>query len=283
MIQYLKEGRSAADAKADQSKVRQTVEQILAEIESRGDAAVRELAQRFDGWTRPNFRLSPDEIQAALGEVPESTLDDIRFAQTQIRNFAQIQRSALQDVEVETLPGVILGHKNLPVNSVGCYVPGGKYPMVASAHMSVVTAKVAGVPRIIACAPPFEGRPHPAIIAAMHLGGADEIYCLGGVQAVGSMALGTESIKAVDMLVGPGNAFVAEAKRQLYGRVGIDLFAGPTETLIIADESCDGELCAADLLGQAEHGLNSPAILLTNSAFNIVIIQAPKRFVSTFT
>ena len=265
MIQYLKEGRSAADAKADQSKVRQTVEQILAEIELRGDAAVRELAQKFDGWTLPNFRLIPDEIQAALGEVPESTLDDIRFAQTQIRNFAQIQRSALQDVEVETLPGVILGHKNLPVNSVGCYVPGGKYPMVASAHMSVVTAKVAGVPRIIACAPPFEGRPHPAIIAAMHLGGADEIYCLGGVQAVESMALGTESIKAVDMLVGPGNAFVAEAKRQLYGRVGIDLFAGPTETLIIADESCDGELCAADLLGQAEHGLNSPAILLTNS------------------
>jgi len=265
MIQYLKEGRSAADAKADQSKVRQTVEHILADIESRGDAAVRELAQKFDGWTRPNFRLSPDEIQAALEEVPESTLDDIRFAQTQIRNFAQIQRSALQDVEVETLPGVILGHKNLPVNSVGCYVPGGKYPMVASAHMSVVTAKVAGVPRIIACAPPFEGRPHPAIIAAMHLGGAGDINNHGGVQAVGSMALGTESIKAVDMLVGPGNAFVAEAKRQLYGRVGIDLFAGPTETLIIADESCDGELCAADLLGQAEHGLNSPAILLTNS------------------
>ncbi len=265
MIQYLKEGRSAADAKADQSKVRQTVEKILAEIELRGDAAVKELAQKFDKWERPNFRLSPDEIDAAVREVPESTLDDIRFAQTQIRNFAQRQRSALQDVEVETLPGIVLGHKNIPVNSVGCYVPGGKYPMVASAHMSVVTAKVAGVPRIIACAPPFEGRPHPAIIAAMHLGGANEIYCLGGVQAVGSMALGTESIQAVDMLVGPGNAFVAEAKRQLYGRVGIDLFAGPTETLIIADESCDGELCAADLLGQAEHGLNSPAILLTNS------------------
>ena len=265
MIQYLKEGRSAADAKADQSKVRQTVEKILAEIELRGDAAVQELAQKFDKWERPNFRLSPDEIDEAVREVPKSTLDDIRFAQTQIRNFAQRQRSALQDVEVETLPGIVLGHKNIPVNSVGCYVPGGKYPMVASAHMSVVTAKVAGVPRIIACAPPFEGRPHPAIITAMHLGGADEIYCLGGVQAVGSMALGTESIQAVDMLVGPGNAFVAEAKRQLYGRVGIDLFAGPTETLIIADESCDGELCAADLLGQAEHGLNSPAILLTNS------------------
>ena len=232
MIQYLKEGRSAADAKADQSKVRQTVEKILAEIELRGDAAVQELARKFDKWERPNFRLSPDEIDAAVREVPESTLDDIRFAQTQIRNFAQRQRSALQDVEVETLPGIVLGHKNIPVNSVGCYVPGGKYPMVASAHMSVITAKVAGVPRIIACAPPFEGRPHPAIIAAMHLGGANEIYCLGGVQAVGSMALGTESIQAVDMLVGPGNAFVAEAKRQLYGRVGIDLFAGPTETLL---------------------------------------------------
>ncbi|MGA1600013.1 MAG: histidinol dehydrogenase [bacterium] len=265
MIRYLKEGISLEQAKADDAQVRQTVEAILEEIENRGDEAVRELARRFDGWERPGFRLSDEEVQAALQEVPEQTLDDIRFAQEQIRNFARIQRSALQDVEVETLPGVVLGHKNLPVNSVGCYVPGGKYPMVASAHMSVVTAKVAGVQRILACAPPYQGRPHPAIVAAMHLGGADEIYCLGGVQAVGAMALGTESIEPVDMIVGPGNAYVAEAKRQLFGRVGIDLFAGPTETLVIADETCDAELCATDLLGQAEHGVNSPAVLLTNS------------------
>ncbi len=265
MIRYLKEGISLEQAKADDAQVRQTVEAILEEIENRGDEAVRELARRFDGWERPGFRLSDEEVQAALQEVPEPTLDDIRFAQEQIRNFARIQRSALQDVEVETLPGVVLGHKNLPVNSVGCYVPGGKYPMVASAHMSVVTAKVAGVQRILACAPPYQGRPHPAIVAAMHLGGADEIYCLGGVQAVGAMALGTESIEPVDMIVGPGNAYVAEAKRQLFGRVGIDLFAGPTETLVIADETCDAELCATDLLGQAEHGVNSPAVLLTNS------------------
>jgi sulfopropanediol 3-dehydrogenase len=265
MIRYLKEGISAETAKTNHSQVRQTVEQILEDIEKRGDAAVRELAQKFDKWEKPTFRLTADEIQAAVQAVPESTQADIRFAQTQIRNFAQVQRSAIQDVEQETLPGVILGHKNVPVNSVGCYVPGGKYPMVASAHMSVVTAKVAGVPRVIACAPPFQGEPHPAIITAMHFGGADEIYCLGGVQAVGAMALGTESMQPVDMLVGPGNAFVAEAKRQLYGRVGIDLFAGPTETLIIADESCDAELCAADLLGQAEHGVNSPAVLLVNS------------------
>lgn len=265
MIRYLKDGISAEQAKAEDTQVRQTVEQILADIEARGDSAVQELAKKFDGWDQPTFRLSEEEIAAAVAELPEQTIEDIKFAQEQIRNFAQVQRDSMQDVEVETLPGVVLGHKNIPVNSVGCYVPGGKYPMVASAHMSVVTAKVAGVQRIIACAPPYQGRPHPAIVTAMHLGGATEIYCLGGIQAVGAMALGTETVQSVDMLVGPGNAYVAEAKRQLFGRVGIDLFAGPTETLVIADDTCDAELCAADLLGQAEHGLNSPAVLLTNS------------------
>jgi sulfopropanediol 3-dehydrogenase len=226
---------------------------------------VRALSTQFDGWTPESFRLTEPEIEAALSKVSRQDLDDIRFAQAQVRNFAEVQRAALRDVEVETLPGVILGHRNIPVNSVGCYVPGGKYPMVASAHMSVVTAKVAGVKRVVASAPPFKGAPHPAIVAAMHLAGADEILVLGGIQAVGAMALGTQSIAPVDMLVGPGNAFVAEAKRQLYGRVGIDLFAGPTETLIIADDSVDAEICATDLLGQAEHGPTSPAILLTTS------------------
>lgn len=265
MIRYLKDGISAEQAKAEDAQVRQTVEQILADIEARGDSAVQELAKKFDNWDQPAFRLSEEEVAAAVAELPEQTIADIKFAQEQIRNFAQVQLDSMQEVEVETLPGVVLGHKHIPVNSVGCYVPGGKYPMVASAHMSVVTAKVAGVQRIIACAPPYQGRPHPAIVTAMHLGGATEIYCLGGVQAVGAMALGTETIQSVDMLVGPGNAYVAEAKRQLFGRVGIDLFAGPTETLVIADDSCDAELCAVDLLGQAEHGLNSPAVLLTNS------------------
>ena len=231
----------------------------------RGDGALRDLSEKFDSWSPERFRLSEDEIDACVGRLPKQTIEDIKFAQTQIRRFAEIQRAALKDVEEETLPGVILGHKNIPVNSVGCYVPGGKYPMVASAHMSVLTAKVAGVKRVIACAPPYQGKPSDAIVAAMHLAGADEIYCLGGVQAVGGMALGTETIKAVDMLVGPGNAYVAEAKRQLFGRVGIDLLAGPTETLIIADDTCDGEMAATDLLGQAEHGPTSPAILLTNS------------------
>jgi sulfopropanediol 3-dehydrogenase len=226
---------------------------------------VRELSIRFDKWDRQNFRLSEGEIQACLDQLMPRDLEDIRFAQTQVRNFAEHQKAALRDIEVETLPGVVLGHRNIPVNSVGCYVPGGKYPLLASAHMSVVTAKVAGCKRIITCAPPFEGKPAPAIVAAQHLAGADEIYCLGGIQAVGAMALGTESIAPIDMLVGPGNAFVAEAKRQLYGRVGIDLFAGPTETLIIADETVDAEICATDLLGQAEHGPNSPAVLLTTS------------------
>ncbi|MFO0187137.1 MAG: histidinol dehydrogenase [Alphaproteobacteria bacterium] len=265
MARFLKRGRDADAVAEDDAKVRATVEGILADIKARGDAAVRELSIRFDKWDRQNFRLSEGEIQACLEQLTPRDLEDIRFAQTQVRNFAEHQKAALRDIEVETLPGVVLGHRNIPVNSVGCYVPGGKYPLLASAHMSVVTAKVAGCKRIITCAPPFEGRPAPAIVAAQHLAGADEIYCLGGMQAVGAMALGTESIAPVDMLVGPGNAFVAEAKRQLYGRVGIDLFAGPTETLIIADETVDGEICATDLLGQAEHGPNSPAVLLTTS------------------
>jgi sulfopropanediol 3-dehydrogenase len=245
--------------------VRRTVEDILDAISARGDAAVQELSERFDNWSPPSFRLSRDEIAACYGELSGRAIEDIKFAQAQVRNFAEVQRSALRDVEVETLPGVVLGHRNLPVNSVGCYVPGGKYPLIASAHMSIVTARVAGVPRIVATAPPFNGRPHPAIVVAMDLAGAHEIYCLGGVQAVGAMAIGTQTIAPVDMIVGPGNAYVAEAKRQLFGRVGIDLLAGPTETLIIADETVDEDFCAADLLGQAEHGPNSPAVLLTNS------------------
>ena len=265
MSTHLKRGKSAAEVAEADAKVRHTVEEILADIERRGDAAVRELAQKFDGYAPENFRLSNDEIAAAIAKVSPSDIEDIRFAQAQIRNFAEKQKECLRDLEVETLPGVVLGHKNVPVNSVGCYVPGGKYPMVASAHMSVVTAKVAGVKRIVASAPPHEGEPHPAIVAAMHMAGADEILVLGGVQAVGTMALGTETIEPVDMLVGPGNMFVAEAKRQLFGRVGIDLFAGPTETLVIADETVDAEICATDLLGQAEHGPTSPAVLITNS------------------
>ena len=265
MANYLKKVKSQTEISAGDAEIRKTVEDILAAIASRGDAALREHSERLDNWNPERFRLSAEDIQRCHEEVPKRIKDDIRFAQAQIRGFAQHQLQALQEVEVETLPGVVLGHKNIPVNSVGCYVPGGRYPMVASAHMSVVTAKVAGVARIIATAPPNQGRPHPAIVVAMDLGGADEIYCVGGVQALGAMALGTESVAPVDMLVGPGNAFVAEAKRQLFGQVGIDLLAGPTETLVIADESVDGELCAADLLGQAEHGPSSPAILLTNS------------------
>ncbi len=265
MVRYLKKGQSAAAKAASGLEVRQTVEGILEDIATHGEAALRRYSEKFDKWSPPSFRLAQTEIDACLEALPAQVLDDIRFAQEQIRNFALVQRNALRDVEVETLPGVVLGHKNIPVNSVGCYVPGGRYPMVASAHMSVVTAKAAGVKRIIAAAPPFEGAPHPAIVAAMHLGGADEIYAIGGVQAVAAMALGTESLQPVDMLVGPGNAYVAEAKRQLFGRVGIDLLAGPTETLIIADDSCDAEMAAADLIGQAEHGPSSPAILLTNS------------------
>ena len=265
MITYMKCGKTADELAETDVKVRQTVEKILSDIENRGDDAICELAKKFDGYTRKEFRLSDTEIQTAIAQVEKQDLDDIKFAQAQVRNFAEKQKECLQDLEVETMPGVILGHKNLPVNSVGCYVPGGKYPMVASAHMSVVTAKVAGVNRIVASAPPQDGKPHPAIVAAMHLGGADEILVLGGIQAVGAMALGSQSITSVDMLVGPGSMFVAEAKRQLFGRVGIDLFAGPTETLVIADETVDAELCAVDLLGQAEHGPTSPAALLTNS------------------
>lgn len=264
-MRVLKEGRPSADVAADQAQVRGIVEAILADIEARGDVAVRELSIKFDGWDRDDYRLTDKEVRDCLAELSARDLDDIRFAQEQVRNFAEHQKAALRDIEVETLPGIVLGHKNIPVNSVGCYVPGGKYPLLASAHMSVVTAKVAGVSRIVSSAPPYKGRPAPAIVAAQHLAGADVICCLGGVQAIGAMALGTETVAAVDMLVGPGNAFVAEAKRQLFGRVGIDLFAGPTETLVIADETVDAEMCATDLLGQAEHGPNSPAILLTNS------------------
>jgi sulfopropanediol 3-dehydrogenase len=264
-IEYLKSGKPAAERAEDDTKVRTTVEGILKDIETRGDAAVRELSQKFDGYAPASFRLTPSEIEAAVSKVSTRDMADIEFAQAQIRRFAKAQRASMTDIEVETLPGVILGHKNIPVQSVGCYVPGGKFPMVASAHMSVLTASVAGVPRIVASAPPVKGAPHPAIVAAMHKGGAHEIYVLGGIQAVGAMALGTETIEPVHMLVGPGNAFVAEAKRQLYGRVGIDLFAGPTETMVIADETVDAEMCATDLLGQAEHGYNSPAVLVTNS------------------
>src|SRR4051794_40805227 len=265
VARYLKRGMDASAIKAADAKVRETVERILAEVEARRDAAVRELSQRFDNWSPPSFKLTANEIERAISRVAKRDLDDIKFAQAQVRNFAQKQKETLKDLEVETLPGIVLGHRQIPVNSIGCYVPGGRYPMVASAHMSVVTARVAGVKRIIACAPPFKGGPHPAIVAAMHFGGADEIYVLGGVQAVGAMALGAGDIGPVDMIVGPGNAYVAEAKRQLFGRVGIDLLAGPTETLIIADDSVDGEMCATDLLGQAEHGPTSPAVLLTNS------------------
>ena len=264
-IEYLKRGRTDAARSHDDAETRATVTTILEDIEQRGDAALRDYSERFDHYSPPSFRLSAEAIAALVAAVPPAALDDIRFAQEQVRNFARIQRASMQDVEVETLPGVILGHRNIPVQSVGCYVPSGKFPMVASAHMSVVTASVAGVPRIVAATAPFQGQPNPAVIAAMHLGGAHEIYVLGGVQAIGAMGLGTQTIAPVDMLVGPGNAFVAEAKRQLFGRVGIDLFAGPTETMVIADETVDAELCATDLLGQAEHGYNSPAVLITNS------------------
>ncbi len=264
-VTYLKRGKTEAARSEDDAKVRASVEAILADIETRGDAAVRELSEKFDKYSPASFRLSESEIEALMARVSPRDMEDIKFAQAQVRNFAQAQRDSMTDIEVETLPGVILGHRNIPVQSVGCYIPGGKFPMVASAHMSVATASVAGVPRIIAATPPFKGEPNPAVIAAMHLGGAHEIYVMGGIQAIGAMALGTQTIKPVDMLVGPGNAFVAEAKRQLYGRVGIDLFAGPTETMVIADDTVDAELCATDLLGQAEHGYNSPAVLLTNS------------------
>jgi sulfopropanediol 3-dehydrogenase len=265
MISYLKKGASAEEKQIKNQKVRGVVEGIIKNIEDNGDAAIREYSEKFDKWNPKSFKLTKDEIKACYEQLDEKLIEDIKWAQKQVRNFAQIQRDSMKDVEVETMPGVILGHKHIPMESVGCYVPGGKYPLLASAHMSVLTAKVAGVKRVIAAAPPFNGRPSPEIVVAMDMAGADEIYCFGGVQAVAAMAVGTDSIAPVDMIVGPGNAFVAEAKRQLFGRVGIDLFAGPTETLVIADDSVDGELCAADLLGQAEHGPTSPAILLTNS------------------
>jgi sulfopropanediol 3-dehydrogenase len=265
MARHIKTAALAGAQEDADAKVRSTVEGIIADVAKHGDAAVRELSEKFDRWSPPSFRLSDDEIRALVAKVSPQTIDDIKFAQSQIRNFAEIQRASLKDVEVETLPGVILGHRHIPVGRVGCYVPGGRYPMVASAHMSIVTARVAGVGHITACTPPNQGGPHPETIAAMHLGGADEIHVLGGVQAVAAMALGTATFEPVDMLVGPGNAYVAEAKRQLYGRVGIDLFAGPTEILVVADETADAEMCATDLLGQAEHGPTSPAILLTTS------------------
>lgn len=265
MAQFLKKRLSQELTDAIDLKVRQTVEAILSDVKKRGDAAVRELSQTYDKWSPASFRLSSSELDAIMAQVPQSTLDDIKFAQAQIRNFAQHQRAALKDIEVETLPGVKLGHKNIPVDSVGCYVPGGRYPMVASAHMSIVTARTAGVRRVIACTPPNQGMPHAETIAAMVLAGADDIYVLGGVQAIAAMALGTQTIAPVDMLVGPGNAYVAEAKRQMFGRVGIDLLAGPTEILVIADETADVEMIATDLLGQAEHGPTSPAILITTS------------------
>lgn len=265
MIKYLKQGKQAEEKAIDNQKVKEIVENIISDIEKRGDEAVSQYSGQFDKWTPESFRLSREEIDACYEQLTEQEISDIKWAQEQVRNFATIQRESMKDVEVETLPGVVLGHKNIPVDSVGCYVPGGKYPLVASAHMSIVTAKVAGVKRVIAATPPFQGKPAPAVIVAMDLAGADEIYTFGGVQAIAAMAVGTDTIESVSMIVGPGNAFVAEAKRQLFGRIGIDLFAGPTETLVIADDSVDGELCAADLLGQAEHGLNSPAVLLTNS------------------
>ena len=264
-IEYLKRGKDQAERAEDDAKTRAVVEATLKDIETRGDAAVRELSEKFDNYSPASFKLSQQEIDDLMAQLSDRELADIKFAQEQVRNFAQAQRDTMLDLEVETLPGVVLGHKNIPVQSVGCYVPGGKFPMVASAHMSVATASVAGVPRIIACTPPFQGKPNAAVIAAMHLGGAHEIYVMGGIQAVGAMALGTETIDPVHMLVGPGNAFVAEAKRQLFGRVGIDLFAGPTETMVIADETVDAEICATDLLGQAEHGYNSPCVMVTNS------------------
>ena len=264
-VTYLKHSKSDDARSKDDAAVRASVEAILGDIEARGDAAVRDLSEKFDHYSPPAFRLTDGEVEALMNRVRPRDMEDIKFAQEQVRNFARAQRASMRDIEIETMPGVILGHRHIPVQSVGCYVPGGKFPMVASAHMSVATASVAGVPRIIAATPPFKGEPNPAVIAAIKLGGAHEIYVMGGIQAVGAMAIGTQTIKPVDMLVGPGNAFVAEAKRQLYGRVGIDLFAGPTETMVIADDTVDAELCATDLLGQAEHGYNSPSVLLTTS------------------
>ena len=265
MAEIIKSGMDAGQKLSRDRAVREVVSGIIDDVTQRGDAAIRELSERFDRWSPNQFRLSKSDIDGCIAATPARALQDIEFAQAQIRRFAEAQLASVRNVEIETLPGVVLGHRNIPVNNVGCYVPGGKYPLVASAHMSVVTARVAGVKRIVACAPPFKGESHPAIVAALALAGADEIYTLGGVQAIAAMALGTDSIAPVDMIVGPGNAYVAEAKRQLFGHVGIDLLAGPTETLVIADDSCDAEMVATDLLGQAEHGTNSPAVLITDS------------------
>ncbi len=264
-MRVLKQGKSQAETHDADGKVRATVEQVIEDVRINGDRAVRQFSEKFDKWSPASFLLAPKEIDAIMASLPEHVITDLTFAQAQVRNFAQKQRASLHDIEVETLPGVFLGHKNLPVSSVGCYVPGGRYPMVASAHMSVLTAKVAGVKRVIGCTPPMNGKAPAVTVAAMVLAGADDIYILGGIQAIAAMAFGTESIQSVDMLVGPGNAYVAEAKRQLFGRVGIDLLAGPTEVLVIADETADAEICATDLLGQAEHGPTSPAALMTTS------------------
>jgi sulfopropanediol 3-dehydrogenase len=266
MIRYLKQSKPVEAQAEIATTVRDTVEGIIANVAKNGDAAVREYSEKFDKWAPATFRLSDEEIAACVASLSEQEIGDIKFAQAQVRRFAEAQKASMHDVEIETLPGIILGHRNIPVNSVACYIPGGKYPLLASAHMSVLTAKVAGVKRVVAMAPPFDGKPHPAIVTAMHLGGADEIYCVGGVQAIAGFALGTDEFSPVDMIVGPGNAYVAEAKRQLFGKIGIDLIAGPTETLVIADDSSDVEIIVADLLGQAEHGVNSPAVFLTNSA-----------------
>jgi sulfopropanediol 3-dehydrogenase len=265
MARILKPGRSSENKAEDAARVKASVEAVLADIQTRGEAALRDYSQKFDNWNPASFRLSQAEIEACVAALTPRQIEDITFAQAQVRRFAEVQKSALRDIEAETLPGVVLGHRNIPIDTVGAYVPGGKYPLVASAHMAIVTAKVAGVRRIIACTPPFHGKPAPAVVAAMHLGGADEIYILGGIQAIGAMAFGAGEIPAVDFLVGPGNAYVAEAKRQVFGRVGIDLLAGPTETMVIADDTVDAEICATDLLGQAEHGPNSPCVFLTDS------------------
>ncbi|WP_339164547.1 histidinol dehydrogenase [Siminovitchia sp. FSL W7-1587] len=265
MATFLKKGKVAEAIQQDDEKISQIVSSTIKRIEVEGDRAIRELSLKFDHWNPNSFRLSYDQINEIVSSIPQQTVKDIEFAQSNIRRFAEEQRKSMQDIEVEIMPNVILGHKNIPVNSVGCYIPGGRYPMVASAHMSVLTAKVAGVKRVIACTPPINGQIPAATVYAMHKAGADEIYILGGIQAMAGMAIGTESIEPVDMIVGPGNAFVAEAKRQLFGRVGIDLFAGPTETLVIADETSDPEMIATDLLGQGEHGPTSPGALITTS------------------
>ena len=265
MLKYIKESKPDSIISEDRQSIEDTVRSILSDIRQNGHTAVENYSEKFDKWRPESFKLSKKDIEDSISQLNNSEIEDIKFAQSQIRNFALKQLATMNELEVETLPGVFLGHKHIPIENVGCYIPGGRYPMVASAHMSILTAKVAGVKRVIACAPPHNGGAHPATISAMHFAGADEIYLIGGVQAIGAMGIGTEMIKPVNMIVGPGNSYVAEAKKQMFGEVGIDLIAGPTETLVIADESSDGEICATDLLGQAEHGPTSPAILITTS------------------